>query len=235
MAYMTCEDLTLGYDGHIVTEHIQFSVEKGDYLYILGENGTGKSTLMKTLLHLLQPMSGKILYGDEIMPYEIGYLPQQTMIQKDFPASVWEIVLSGNLAKCKGMPFYKKAHKEMAEKNMRKMDVWHLRKKCYRYLSGGQQQRVLLARALCATEKLLLLDEPISGLDPKVTIEFYNLLDRLNQDGITIMMVSHDINAALEYGKKILHIGKEQMFFGKKEDYLKSKAYELLCKGAKYE
>lgn len=235
MIYIDCRDLTLGYDGNIVTQNIQFSVESGDYLCILGENGAGKSTLMKTLLHLLQPMSGSITYGEDIMPYEIGYLPQQTVVQKDFPASVWEIVLSGNLSKCKGFPFYNKEHKRITKENMKRMDIWDLRKKCYRNLSGGQQQRVLLARALCATEKLLLLDEPVNGLDPKVTTEFYQLIQKLNREGVTIIMVSHDIKAAMEYAGKILHIGKQQLFFGKKEDYKDSKAYQQLCIGGKNE
>lgn len=235
MIYIDCRDLTLGYGGNIVTQNIQFSVELGDYLCILGENGAGKSTLVKTLLHLLQPMSGSITYGEDIMPYEIGYLPQQTVVQKDFPASVWEIVLSGNLSKCKGFPFYNKEHKRITKENMKRMDIWDLRKKCYRNLSGGQQQRVLLARALCATEKLLLLDEPVNGLDPKVTTEFYQLVQKLNQEGITIIMVSHDIKAAMEYAGKILHIGKHQLFFGKKEDYKESKAYHQLWTGEKNE
>ncbi len=234
MAYLVCKDLALGYEGNVVTEHIQFDVNKGDYLCIVGENGAGKSTLMKTLLHLLQPMSGEIIYGDDIMPYEIGYLPQQTVIQKDFPASVWEIVLSGNLAKCKGRPFYRKEHKMLAKENMRKMEIWDMRKMCYRNLSGGQQQRVLLARALCATEKLLLLDEPVNGLDPKVTAEFYELIHHLNQEGVTIIMVSHDMQAAIQYAGKILHVGRQQMFFGDTQDYVKSDAYQELCKGGNY-
>ena len=174
MALITCEDITLGYDGRVVTENINFKVNNGDYLCIVGENGAGKSTLMKTLLHLKTPMGGKILTGDGLMPYEIGYMPQQTIIQKDFPASVQEIVLSGALSKCGLRPFYNRREKQMAKENMLKLGIWDLRKKCYRELSGGQQQRVLLVRALCATTKLLLLDEPVAGLDPKVTRELYN-------------------------------------------------------------
>lgn len=231
MSYIVCEDLALGYDGKKVTENIQFEVEKGSYLCIVGENGAGKSTLMKTLLHLIEPISGKICYDNAIMPNEIGYLPQHTIVQKDFPASVWEIVLSGNLSKCNGRPFYGKKEKMVAKENMKKMEIWDLRKMCYRNLSGGQQQRVLLARALCATEKILLLDEPINGLDPKVTIEFYELIKRLNEGGLTIIMVSHDIKAALKYASHILHIGKQQLFFGKTQEYLVSKAYKLFGTG----
>lgn len=227
MAYITCEDLALGYDNAAIIDHIQFEVKEGDYLCIVGENGAGKSTLMKTLLHLIEPISGKIITGDGLKPYEIGYLPQQTIVQRDFPASVWEIVLSGTLSRCGKRPFFSKREKKIAEENMKRMSVWELRKKCYRNLSGGQQQRVLLARALCATTKLLLLDEPVTGLDPKVTAEFYQLIARLNQSGITIIMVSHDIQAAMKYASHILHMGRNQVFFGKKEDYLKSDAWQV--------
>lgn len=227
MAYITAQDLTLGYDGKVVTEHIEFQVNKGDYLCIVGENGVGKSTLIKTLLHLIEPVEGQILYGEGVQAAEIGYLPQQTVVQKDFPASVWEIVLSGNLSKCGHRAFYGKKEKQSAKENMEKMAIWNLRDKCYRNLSGGQQQRVLLARALCAATKMILLDEPVSGLDPKVTMELYLLIQSLNQQGITVIMVSHDISAAVKYASHILHVGKQQLFFGKTEDYLKSDAVKL--------
>ena len=191
MAYMSCKNLVLGYDGRAVTRDLTFEVNKGDYLCIVGENGAGKSTLIKTLLGLMEPLEGSITTDEGLKTYEIGYLPQQTVVQRDFPASVWEIVLSGTLAKCGRRPFYSRQEKKDAEENMKKMSIWELRKKCYRNLSGGQQQRVLLARALCATTKLLLLDEPVSGLDPKVTTEFYQLVEGLNKEGITIIMVSH--------------------------------------------
>lgn len=229
MAYITCEDLALGYDKNVVAEQIQFTVNKGDYLCIVGENGAGKSTLMKTLLHLMEPISGHIQYGDGMQASQIGYLPQQTVVQKDFPASVWEIVLSGTLSKCGWRPFYGKREKHEAEENMKRLEIWDLRKKCYRKLSGGQQQRVLLARALCATSKLLVMDEPTSGLDPKVSAEFYRLIAELNKSGITIIMVSHDMQAAVKYASHILHVGKTQQFFGKTQDYVKSEACKLLC------
>ena len=219
--------MTLGYEGEIVAEHISFSVEKGNYLCIVGENGAGKSTLMKTLLQLIRPLEGELETAEGLKAYEIGYLPQQTIVQKDFPASVWEIVLSGTLSKCGRRPFYSKKEKNIARENMEKMDIWDLRKKCYRDLSGGQQQRVLLARALCATSKLLLLDEPVTGLDPKVTMEFYQLIQRLNQEGIAIIMVSHDIHAAVTYATHILHLERENSFFGTKEEYLESDAWNV--------
>ena len=222
MAYITCEDLALGYEGKAVTEHIHFTVNKGDYLCIIGENGAGKSTLMKTLLRLIQPISGTIETGDGLSAYEVGYLPQQTAVQKDFPASVMEIVLTGTLNKSGWKPFYSRQQKNEARQNMEKMGIWNLRNRCYRELSGGQQQRVLLARALGAAEKILLLDEPVSGLDPRVTAEMYQLIKDLNKkDGITIIMISHDIAAAVKYATHILHIG-EHCFFGTKKQYLES-------------
>lgn len=219
MAYITCKDLSIGYDGKVIASNLNFKVNKGDYLCIVGENGTGKSTLMKTLLHLQDKVSGEIQMGDGLKPYEIGYLPQQTLVQKDFPATVWEIVLSGTLPSCRRRPFYGKVQKEMAKNQMEKLGIWNLRKRCYRNLSGGQQQRALLARALCATSKIILLDEPVTGLDPKVTMEFYELLYKLNQTGITVIMVSHDLQA-IPYASHILHLNKSKSFFGTKEEYL---------------
>ncbi len=222
MSFIKCENLVLGYEGVPVAENISFEVCRGDYLCILGENGAGKSTLMKTLLGLTPLMNGSITYGDGLERYEIGYLPQQTFVQKDFPASVWEIVLSGTLSKCGRRAFFGKEEKKLAEKNMRRMDIWELKKECYRNLSGGQQQRVLLARALCASSKLLVLDEPVTGLDPKVTVEFYQLIKDLNNEGLTIIMVSHDIHAAVKYASHVLHVEKERSFIGTPKEYVKS-------------
>lgn len=229
MAFITCKELKLGYKDQVVATDINFSVEKGDYLYVIGENGAGKTTLMKTILRLMKPLSGEISFGDGIKPYEIGYLPQQSLAQKDFPASVYEIVLSGNLSRIGHRFFYGRAEKIRAEENLRRLGIYDLKKKCYRHLSGGQQQRVLLARALCATDKLLLLDEPVSGLDPKVTEEFYQLIGELNKNGVTIIMVSHDIYAVENEAGKVLHIGERgQLFFGSKKEYLMSEARESL-------
>lgn len=225
MALITCQDVRVGYEGRIVAENINFTVEKGDYLFIIGENGSGKSTLMKTLLGLRSLMSGSILTGDGLKQSEIGYLPQQTVIQRDFPASVREIILSGCLNRRGLRPFYNKEEKKRAEDMMSKLGIQNLQNRCYRELSGGQMQRVLLARALCATEQLLLLDEPVSGLDPKVTTEMYELVEKLNQkDKLTVIMVSHDMEAAVKYASKILHIGQEPLYFGTKEGYLQSEA-----------
>lgn len=222
MAQITCQNLTLGYDGKAILHDLSFSVSAGDYFCIVGENGSGKSTLMKTLLHLQPPVSGSILTGDGLKPNEIGYLPQKTYVQRDFPASVREIVLSGCQSRCGFRPFYNKREKAMAAETMKKMGIEQLENRCYRELSGGQQQRVLLARALCATRKVLLLDEPVSGLDPKATLEMYHLIQELNQkDGITIIMISHDIAAAIPYASHILHIGKN-VFYGTRQEYLQS-------------
>ncbi|MGN0571416.1 MAG: metal ABC transporter ATP-binding protein [Candidatus Fimenecus sp.] len=222
MAQLTCQALCVGYDGKAILHDLSFEVCAGNYLCIVGENGSGKSTLMKTILGLQPPISGKVLTGDGLKKNEIGYLPQQTQIQKDFPASVREIVLSGCQGRCGSRPFYNKEEKQLAEENIRKMQIESLSKRCYRELSGGQQQRVLLARALCATRKLLLLDEPVSGLDPKVTAQMYALIEKLNrEDGITVIMISHDIAAAIRYASHILHIG-DSVFFGTKAAYLQS-------------
>ena len=222
MAQLTCQDLRVGYDGRAVLQGLNFEVSPGDYLCIVGENGSGKSTLMKTILGLQAPIGGRILTGDGLRKNEIGYLPQQTQVQKDFPASVREIVLSGCQGRCGSRPFYSKEEKRLAEENIGKMGIGSLAKRCYRELSGGQQQRVLLARALCATRKMLLLDEPVSGLDPKVMAEMYERIEKLNrEEGITVIMISHDISAALRYASHILHIGSA-LFFGTKADYLQS-------------
>lgn len=223
MAQLICKDVSLGYEGKAVTEHLDFTVNKGDYLCIVGENGAGKSTLIKALLGLKSPMTGTITTGEGLSSREIGYLPQQTLVQRDFPASVKEIVYSGLLGKCAKRPFFSKQLRLSADRQMEKLGITELKNRCYRELSGGQQQRVLLARALCATEKMILLDEPVAGLDPAVKHEMYELIARLNkEDGITVIMVSHDISAAVKYASHILHIGHTPLFFGKTEDYLLS-------------
>ena len=222
MSYIKCEDLVLGYEGIPVAENISFEVGKGDYLCILGENGAGKSTLMKTLLGLMPLMGGSIAYGDGLERYEIGYLPQQTFVQKDFPASVWEIVLSGALSKCGRRAFFGKEEKMLAEKNMKRMDIWELKKECYRNLSGGQQQRVLLARALCAAEKILVLDEPVTGLDPAAASALYGIVQDLNNEGMASVMVTHDLKNIVNKAGKILHINEGGYFYGTVDGYMAS-------------
>lgn len=224
MSLIKCKDLTLGYDGRKIIENLNFEVNSGDYLCIVGENGSGKSTLMRTVLGLQKPLSGTVETGDGLNRNEIGYLPQQTIVQKDFPATVKEIVISGCQGKCGLRPFYNKEEKELARKNIERMGLADLTDRCYREMSGGQQQRVLLARALCACERIIVLDEPVSGLDPKVTLDMYRLIDDLNKtDGITIVMVSHDIQAALTYASHILYVDRD-WFFGTKEEFIGSDA-----------
>lgn len=224
MAVLTCENLSLGYNGREILHGLNFSVDSGDYLCIVGENGSGKSTLMKTILGLQAPLGGNIIRDEKTIKNGIGYLPQQTAVQKDFPASVLEIVLTG----CQNSsmrPFYNREQKQQALKSLEKMGILNLSKCCYRELSGGQQQRVLLARSLSAAKNILLLDEPVSGLDPNTSADMYELINDLNKkDGITVIMISHDIAAALRYADKILHIG-ESVFFGTKQEYLSSNAY----------
>ena len=222
MALISCKDLTMRYENQVAVDHVTFQIQEGDYLCIVGENGSGKSTLLKGLLGLLHPASGSITYGDGLKRNMIGYLPQQTVVQKDFPASVWEVVLSGCLNRRGLRPFYSTGERQRARENIARMDIGAIVKSCYRDLSGGQQQRVLLARALCATEKLLLLDEPVTGLDPVATAELYALIRQLNRQGVTIVMVSHDINCSVHNAGKILHMGTGVQFFGSSEDYCRS-------------
>lgn len=223
MELINCKNVTLSYEKKPVISDLSFSVSKGDYLCIVGENGAGKTTLMKGILGILKPVCGTIKYSGNLGKNEIGYLPQTSQIQKDFPASCFEVVLSGTLNKCKLLPFYKKAQKEMAKKNMELLGISDLKNECFRELSGGQQQRVLLARALCATGKLLVLDEPVAGLDPLVTREFYEIIEHLNKThNISVIMVSHDIAGIIPYATHILHLEHKNAFFGTVNEYLKS-------------
>ncbi len=222
MSLISVENISLGYDNDVIVKDLCFEVNDGDYLCIVGENGAGKSTLMNTMLGLRAPLSGNISFNEGLTRNEIGYLPQQTIVQRDFPASVYEIVLSGFQGRLGRRFFYSKDMKHAAMENMERMRIAEFRDRCYRELSGGQQQRVLLARALCATRKLLLLDEPVAGLDPKVTAELYALIKELNSSGITIIMVSHDVEAAVRYSSHILHVGRK-LFFGTVDEYKESK------------
>ena len=223
MNLLTCENVTLAYEGKPIVSGLNFQVRQGDYLCIVGENGSGKSTLVKSLLGLHKPLSGTILLGKGLQHHEIGYLPQQTAVQRDFPASVWEVVLSGCLNSCGGKIFFPTSARNKARAAIQQLSLESILRKSYQELSGGQQQRVLLARALCATQKMLLLDEPTAGLDPLVTKEMYSLLSNLNQKkGITILMVSHDIAGAVEYASHILHLGGTQLFFGTTAEYMHS-------------
>ena len=217
MILIACENVTLGYGSEVVASNVNFTVSEGDYLCIVGENGAGKSTLVKTLLGLRKPLRGKILLNG-LSAGDIGYLSQQTQVQKDFPASVEEIVLSGCLARKKFMPFYSAEDKNIAAQKMERLGVSSLSKRCFRELSGGQQQRVLLARALCAAKKILLLDEPVAGLDPEASADMYKVITELNRGGVTIIMISHDVNEAIRHATHVLHLG-DKIFFGTNGEY----------------
>ena len=221
MALIEIKNAYMGYEGKTVLSDINIKIDEGDYVCIVGENGSGKTTLMKCLLGLLPVQSGSVSFGCGLKQNEIGYLPQQTLLQKDFPASVSEVVLSGCLNKRHTL-FYSREQKETAAKNMELTGVYSLRKRCFRELSGGQKQRALLARALCATHKLLILDEPVTGLDPKAATEMYALIKKLNKSGITIIMVSHDITASVNNASKILHLSGKNYFYGTAHQYLHS-------------
>lgn len=223
MTLFSCKDLTLGYDGRAVAENLNFEAEKGDYLCIIGENGTGKSTLIKTLLGLNKPLSGEIKREASFSPRRIGYMPQKTPMQKDFPASVREVVLSGCLGGKGFWSFYTKADRKKAAEVMERLDIFGLADRCIRELSGGQQQRVFLARAMCAAKDVLLVDEPCAGLDAGGSAELYALLDELHRaDGMTVLMVTHDLEAAGVYAGKILKLGHagNNRFYRTREEYL---------------
>ncbi len=232
MAQLCCKNVGFAYGGETVLSGVNFSVNAGDYLCIVGENGSGKSTLMKGILGLKEPSEGEIVFGDGLKANEIGYLPQQTGIQRDFPASVGEVVLSGRISGMGHRLFYSRADRQAASENLERMGIEELKDRCYMELSGGQQQRVLLARAMCATKKLLLLDEPVTGLDPNAANEMYNLIKLINLcDKISVIMVTHDVHEAVRYATHILHLGHGQLFFGSVEEYRKSDHVRRLLGG----
>ena len=219
MALIRLNNATVSYEGDLAAENVSFSVGKGDYLVILGENGSGKSTVMKAMLGLVKLKSGEVVYADGLKKNDVGYLPQQTRIQRDFPASVEEVVRSGAVNRLGRRLFPGRAEKLRARQQMERLEIWEMRKKPYRTLSGGQQQRVLLARALCATDSLILLDEPVTGLDPETTAEMYEIIRNINRQGVAIVTVSHDVGQALRDAKHVLVMERTVRFFGETEAY----------------
>jgi zinc transport system ATP-binding protein len=231
MKIFECKKLSIGYGNKVVCKNINFEVRKGQYICVIGENGSGKSTLLKTILGLNKTVSGKIVFDKEFPSNSIGYLPQQSDMQKDFPATVKEVIMSGFVGAMGFRPFYKREEKAKAEKIMEELEIKDLAKKSYKELSGGQQQRVLLARALCATNELLVMDEPVTGLDSKAIRKFYALIKKLNKEnGLTIIMVSHNIDKVIDYASDIIYLSTEKAFVGTKEEFLTSdyaKQYKL--------
>jgi len=227
---ISVKDLSVKYDSGYAVRDISFNVYAGDYLCIVGENGSGKSTLMKVVLGLLKPTGGSVqFYG--LKQNQIGFIPQQTVVQKDFPTSVFEVVLSGNMSRHGLMPFYSRKDKQLARDKIKLLGAEPFIHKSYCDLSGGQQQRVLLARALCATEKVLLLDEPVTGLDPVMAGELYGILNGLNRAGTAIVMISHDVASSVRYAKKILHMQTGSLFYGKTAEYVRSPVYGRMMGG----
>ncbi|MDD7614780.1 MAG: metal ABC transporter ATP-binding protein [Clostridiaceae bacterium] len=230
MQLLKCENVHMNYDSTKAVNGVSFSVDEGDFLCIVGENGAGKSTLLKGILGLQKISEGKVIFNG-IKKSEIGYLPQRTQVQKDFPAAVKEVVLSGRIGR-KGKLFYSAEDRQIAEENMETMKISDIRNKSFNELSGGQQQRVLLARALCATDRLLLLDEPTAGLDPFVTEDMYRLIEHLNSEhGVTVIMVTHDIKSAVKYANKILCMEHDGDFFGTTQEYLDTPAAKRILGG----
>ncbi len=229
---ITCSHLDFGYENHDAVIDLNMEVCPGDYLCIVGENGSGKSTLIKGLLGLLKPTGGSLKIDEDLRRTGIGYLPQQTAAQRDFPASVREVVLSGCLSRRGSRPFYSREEKQLAAENMRRLGIEDLGRRCYRELSGGQQQRVLIARALCATRQMLILDEPVTGLDPSAIQDFYHLVRQLNrEEHVTILMVTHDVGNVLQEAGKVLHLKQRVLFYGTAEDYRASEAGRLFLGG----
>lgn len=225
---ISCRDAGLGYDGKALIEHFDFQVRPGEYVCVVGENGSGKSTLLKTILGLMKPVQGTVELGRNIRSGAVGYLPQQTQVQRNFPASVMEVVMSGFLSEGGRVPFYSREQKRKALENMKKLGIEGLRRDCYGHLSGGQQQRVLLARALCAARDILVLDEPVTGLDPMASAILYESLRRLHKEGMGIVMVTHDLKMAVKEAEWILHLNDGGYFYGRTPEYLASDFAKLL-------
>ena len=231
MTLIECKKLSVGYDKKVVCKDINFKVEAGEYLCIMGENGSGKSTLLKTILGLNKAVFGKVIFEKSLSKNKLGYLPQQNDFQKDFPATVKEVIMSGFISQMGLRPFYNKAEKNKANGIIEFLGLENLTKNGFKELSGGQQQRVLLARALCATDKILVLDEPTNGLDSKTTNQFYKLLKNLNNSGLTIIMVSHNLDKVMEYASHIVYLKDSMIFNGTKQEFESSDIMSALKVG----
>ncbi len=217
---ITAQNITLAFDGHTAAENVSFTLARGDYLCVVGENGSGKSTLLRAVTGEIKPVAGRLMISPELRRAGIGYLPQQSKIQRDFPASVREVVVSGCVRRDNTGLFWKRKSKKRAAEYMKLLHVDALADKCFGELSGGQRQRVLLARAMCASDLLLLLDEPMNGLDPEAAHEMYHAVRMLNRErGLAIMMVSHDVGCALHEAGHVLSMCRGHSFYGTVEEY----------------
>ncbi len=221
MSLIELKNLSLGYDNITVLKDINMVIEENDFICIVGPNGSGKSTLIKGILGLIKPSKGKIIYNNLKQNF-IGYMPQEVKIDSNFPASVYEIVLSGTLNRLGLKSFYTKREKQIADDNLKILGIENLKDKSFQDLSGGQRQKVLLARSLCATSKLLILDEPSNNLDAKSKQELYEIIVDLNKNhNITIIMITHDLDHDNLIGNKILSLRDDEIFFGTTEEFIR--------------
>jgi zinc transport system ATP-binding protein len=227
---LSSRNVSLSYNGKVAVEDVSIDVLRGDYLCVVGENGSGKTTLIRGLLGLLKPDVGSIEFRG-LKRTEVGYLPQQTVVQRDFPASVREVVLTGRLNRHGFFPFYTRRDHARVDEVLERLGIAAQARTAYRDLSGGQKQRVLLARALCAAGELLMLDEPVTGLDPVMASGMYELFEKLNRDGMTLVMISHDLKSALRYGNRILHMRRRALFYGTTSEYVLTDVYRRMNGG----
>lgn len=229
MKLMEFKNLVIGYEHKAIIKNINLTIDEGDYVCVFGDNGVGKSTFLKTLLGLLPPLNGDIIFDEKLNKKMIGYLPQKIEVKSEFPAAALEVVLSGCVSRLGFRPFYRKSDKELAKKNMDLLGVTPLAQKPFRELSGGQQQRILLARALCATDKLLVLDEPFTGLDQTTTSKLHEVLDKINKEkGVTIIVVSHFMEDIVHHANKVVHLEKDNVFCGTPLEYEQKYNFNLL-------
>jgi len=218
---IAARNVTIGYGHGNVIKSANFEIEKQDFVCIVGTNGAGKSTLIKAMLGLMRPKSGKILFGEGVNHRAIGYLPQEKNAAPNFPATVIEVVLSGALGRLGARAFYRKQDVGEAERALKRLGILALKDAGFSDFSGGQKQKVLLARALVATSEVLILDEPSNNLDPKSRKEFYEILKELNQSGLTIIMITHDLDAEDLIGNKIISISESKVECLPTEEYLR--------------
>lgn len=221
---LSVKDLNFNYGKIKILKDINFELDKGDYLGIIGANGSGKTTLIKVLLGLLQPSSGTVVYHQNILEDNaLGYVPQKTFgDHQNFPATVKEIVRTGLLANKGFLKQYNDEDNKKVVEILNRLNLCDLKNRKINKLSGGQQQRVLLARSLVSNPRVLILDEPTSALDPEVREDFYQLLETVNKSGVTIILISHDLQSIEPYLNKVLLLDRKILFFGNPKDFNKT-------------